>query len=136
MLLLLAMNHAAYLYLTILQHHATNYGDFKVIMMKDSGYINATKLCRDGGKQFKNWFRLDASKELIKALEEHLRHEAPDFMKLENAEADNTCGDQPPGIPGSRSNALKIVHGGNFHEDGTLISGTYIHALLIPHVAC
>ena len=30
------------------------YGEFRVIMMKDTGYINATKMCNDGGKNFVN----------------------------------------------------------------------------------
>jgi hypothetical protein len=29
------------------------YGDFKIIIDKDTGYFNATKLCQDGGKEFK-----------------------------------------------------------------------------------
>jgi len=34
-----------------------SYGEFKVVMMKDCGYINGTKLCKDGGKKFKEWKR-------------------------------------------------------------------------------
>jgi hypothetical protein len=41
------------------------YGDFKVIMNIKTGYINATKLCADGGKRFDNWIRNNGSKELI-----------------------------------------------------------------------
>ena len=40
------------------------------------------------------------------------------------------------GIPAGRSKALEIVNAGNIQRDGTLISGAFIHALLIPHVAC
>jgi hypothetical protein len=112
------------------------YGQFKVVMMKDSGYVNASKLCKDGGKLFKNWLANDSSKRLIQALEDELGHEASQSIKTENVEAGLTCGDQPAGFPASTSKALEIVHGGNYHEEGTLISGSYIHALLIPHVAC
>ena len=45
------------------------YGPFHVVMMKDTGYINATKLCSSGGKDFKEWNRLKGSHELIQALE-------------------------------------------------------------------
>ena len=31
------------------------YGEFDVIMDMTTGYINATKLCAQGGKRFKNW---------------------------------------------------------------------------------
>jgi hypothetical protein len=35
-------------------------------------FINATQLCKLGGKSFHNWFRLDATKKLIRALEDDL----------------------------------------------------------------
>ena len=46
-----------------------NYLGFKVIMMKSSGFVNATKLCLSGGKRFDNWTRLQGSKELTKFLD-------------------------------------------------------------------
>jgi hypothetical protein len=36
-----------------------------------TGYINATKLCADGGKQLKNWLRNDHATELIECFESH-----------------------------------------------------------------
>ena len=42
------------------------YGDFKIIVDKNTGYFNATKLCKDGNKDFKNWFQNQESKNLIK----------------------------------------------------------------------
>ena len=59
------------------------YGDFKVVMMKDCGFINATKLCKDGGKQLKNWLANETSKCLIRALEDQLGHQASAFTPLE-----------------------------------------------------
>src|SRR5271156_4527117 len=50
--------------------HAT-YGPFRVIMMKDSGYINATKMCSSGGKEYTKWLRLQNSRQLIEELERH-----------------------------------------------------------------
>jgi len=29
---------------------------------KEDGYINATKLCKEGGKEFKDWNRLENTK--------------------------------------------------------------------------
>src|SRR3981189_2898860 len=48
------------------------YGPFRVIMMKDTGYINATKLCSSGGKIYTKWSRLNGSQELIQALERNM----------------------------------------------------------------
>src|SRR3977135_718982 len=42
-----------------------NYHGFKVVMMKSNGYINATKLCADGGKSFYNWLALKRSKDTM-----------------------------------------------------------------------
>ena len=44
------------------------YGEFRVVMMKDTGYINATKMCTSGGKIFREWSRLKGSTELINLL--------------------------------------------------------------------
>jgi hypothetical protein len=112
------------------------YGEFKVVIMKDNGYINATKLCMDGGRKFKNWLANEASKALIRTLEKQLRLEASDSTMVENAEADNTCQDQPARIPADTPKALQFVQAGNYHKAGTLITGTYIHSLLVCHVAC
>src|SRR3981189_3193668 len=45
-----------------------NYGVFCVIIMKDCGFINATRLCIDGGKELKHWCENQISKELLKCL--------------------------------------------------------------------
>src|SRR5438477_8486842 len=57
------------------------YGPFRVVMMKDTGYINATKMCSSGGKNFWDWSRLKGSTELINTLEKH--------MVLENTPVDS-----------------------------------------------
>jgi hypothetical protein len=45
------------------------FGEFKLVVDKKTGCFNATKLCADGGKQFKNWSRLEKSKRLIEYYE-------------------------------------------------------------------
>jgi len=50
------------------------YGPFKVIIMKKNGYVNATKLCDDGGKHFYHWVANDYSKELISFVEEEQKN--------------------------------------------------------------
>jgi len=39
-----------------------------VIQCREDGYINATKLCKAGGKRFKHWNSLESTKELVNAL--------------------------------------------------------------------
>lgn len=78
-------------------------GNFDVIIMKQNGYINATKLCKDGEKEFFHWKENKTSKEFINALQSQL------------------------GI----SNWVYSVAGGKI----TKIRGTYVHPLLITHIA-
>ena len=76
------------------------YGDFKVVMIKDNGWVNATKLCKDGGKKIKNWFANDGTKELMTTLNsEILRQQASDNTQL----VSNTWGDTAAGIPAAVS---------------------------------
>jgi len=41
------------------------FGDFKLVIDRSTGYFNATKLCDQGGKEFKKWSRLEKSKNMI-----------------------------------------------------------------------
>ncbi|UOX38657.1 KilA N domain protein [Finch poxvirus] len=87
--------------------------------MKENNYVNATKLCKLGGKEFKKWIRLDGSKELIKTIEEtnniwKINPAGPDLAQLEiviNVESEGKNGKK--------------------YE----VSGSYIHTDLIPHIA-
>ena len=60
-------------------------------------------------------------------------HEVSDFTP---AEFSLTGKDQAVGIPTEASKACKTALFDRSTEIGSLISGTYIRALLIPHVAC
>ena len=81
------------------------YGDFKVLIMRKNGFINATKLCQNDGtaKRFDHWLPNKSSQELVAELE------------------------ASPDSPGK--SLIKIVTGPN------LTRGTYAHSLLIPHIA-
>ena len=85
-----------------------NYGQFKLIMMKENGYVNVTRMCDEGGKSFFNWKQNKQSKELIKCLLESLN------LNLEN-------------------DILIIVSGGSRYE--SYLRGTYAHPDLIIHIA-
>ena len=41
-----------------------------IIKSREDGFVDATSLCKAGGKEFKHWFALESTKELIKALEQ------------------------------------------------------------------
>jgi hypothetical protein len=41
-----------------------------IIKSREDGFVDATSLCKAGGKQFNDWYRLETTKELIKALEQ------------------------------------------------------------------
>lgn len=79
--------------------------EFKVILMIKNGYINASKLCLDGGKKLKHWLENNNSKKLI-----------DDFGKI---------------LGLTRDELLIKVNGGRL----TKISGTYVHSNLITHIA-
>ena len=46
------------------------YGQFRVVIDKQDGYIYATKLCSDGGKNFYHWKESKVSKELVSTLQQ------------------------------------------------------------------
>ena len=89
------------------------YGNFKVIMMKENGYINATKLCSDAmvqtgsKKPFKNWKANSNTKELIDVISSDIEISASELL-----------------IPITTSS-----------KNLTIIRGTYSHPDLIPHIA-
>ncbi|MFA5704609.1 MAG: KilA-N domain-containing protein [Advenella sp.] len=90
-----------------------SYLDFEVIIMKSNGYINVTRLCNDisvtikKDKRFRDWSRLQASQELIKAVEEEINRSA-----------------QIPADP-----ILSVINVENY------LKGQYVHEYLIPHIA-
>src|SRR3977135_2650885 len=98
-------------------------------MMKDTGHINATKLSSSGGKEYNKWSRLQSSQELINAYENKLAlentHDAA-TSTLEDTDRQMWRPVTPPCIPVVTSNTTEV---------DCLISGTYCHPPLIPHIA-
>ena len=108
------------------------YGPFRVVMMKSNGYINATKLCTSGGKDYKDWARLKGSTELINALEKvkelentPVNSSNPDFT-LRDANVQICTLASPPCI------FIKTANNSPIEQ---LISGTYCHPDLVPTIA-
>ena len=87
------------------------YGDFKVIIMKENGYINATKICNDvhtkygKKKEFKHWKSNKDATELMAEISSSVDLPTDDLMLT--------------------------ITGGKI----TSIRGTYAHPDLIPHIA-
>jgi hypothetical protein len=56
------------------------YFDFRVLIMTQNGYINATKMCQDEGKRFKDWLKNKSSIELINKLAFRLALKITDIL--------------------------------------------------------
>src|SRR5271156_5239230 len=98
-------------------------------MDKTNGYVNATKMCRAGGKDFYDWSRLKGSQELMQTLQ---------LLNVDTEALGSTHHDEnalqgtPPQIPGGVCKYIEI----NMKTDkDKLISGTYVHPGLVPSVA-
>ena len=77
-------------------------------------YVNATKMCRAGGKDHKDWSRLKGTQQMIQSLQRQ--------MALEFTHNNvNTLGDPLPQIWGS---PCKYIEGLHQTEQDRLISGT------------
>uniref|UniRef100_V5GSQ5 Putative KilA-N domain-containing protein n=1 Tax=Anoplophora glabripennis TaxID=217634 RepID=V5GSQ5_ANOGL len=87
------------------QHWHGPHGDSKIIIDKDTGYFNATKLCQDGGKEFKYWLRNKRSKELMR------------YYVSESAR-------------GEKYPSSYYIHGNQYD----IISGTYLHPTMLGEV--
>nr|WIK87529.1 N1R/p28 family protein [Oriental turtle dovepox virus] len=88
------------------------YYGFTLIMMKDSGYINATRLCMLGNKDFKEWIKLDHSIELIKEIEKNINKETTKYSKA---------------VISVRSDYYNTA---TAHD----VTGFYIHDSIMPHI--
>src|SRR3977135_1445646 len=82
-----------------------NYHGFKVVMDKSNGYINATKLCADGGKSFYNWLALKRSKETMNFYMKKLNQTETTQKRFPNL----TLGDPSPGIQGDGNDWSEMI---------------------------
>ena len=90
------------------------YGDFKVIIMKENKYINASKLCGEHNKLFKNWLRNDENQNLINEVENELGN------------TKNEAGS----LTSEHTKALIILQ----KECKNNLRGTYVHVNLMPNI--
>src|SRR5277367_5380449 len=108
------------------------YDEFKVVINKSNSFLNISRLCSDGGKQFKHWIANASSKKLIHALTQQLSTVAQENTHV------NSNGRQDPdaGIPTWACKCITKIVTSNMNEADKIICGTYIHIDLVPHVAC
>ena len=76
-----------------------------VIEAREDGFINATELCKAGGKRFNNWYRSQETKEMIQALDSETG-----LLDSENPVARNRA-----------TGFVDVVQGGNVKKQGSWI---------------
>ena len=108
------------------------YGEFRVVMMKSNGYINATKMCNDGGRRFFDWSQLKSTHQLIQA---HEKQMALENTPLDLTNPDFALRDAKTVIPVLASTPCIFIKTANNTPTEQLISGTYCHPDLIPSIA-
>ncbi|UOX38651.1 KilA N domain protein [Finch poxvirus] len=92
------------------------YDAFDLIMMKENGFINATKLCKLGGRNLKHWLENKQSKELVRELENIY-----EVWKI--------------GSLGQNSGKMILeIDGESEGEHQHEVAGSYVHQDLIPHI--
>lgn len=99
------------------------YGMFQIIIMNSNSYVNATKLCRGSltnkTRSFRNWLKLEASTVIINHIEQIWLGQNGDEVV------------HAPFRPSTTKAIIKVNHG---HSDN-LTRGTYVHPLLVTHIA-
>ena len=91
------------------------YGDFKVVMMKDCDWVNATKLCQDGGKLFKKWLQNKTSNNLMILLNLIIKKSESENCQVNQ----NEWRDPSAGIP---ADVYKCILTGNTSGEDCIIS--------------
>ena len=97
------------------------YGPFRVVMNKSNGYINATKLCSAGAKNYCNWSRLKGNDQVVILLQK----------QLEKQNSNLALGDANQQICGLAPSACISIKTGNKSPADQVISGTYCHPELV-----
>ena len=89
------------------------YGEFTVVIHKAVGYVNVTQLCKTYKKHFYHWSANKNVKALIAGLAEKLTLN---------------------GCPVTTEQMLIVIKGGT-GQYKAVVSGTYVHPILLPHIA-
>ncbi len=118
-------------------------GDVKVIIDKITGYFNASKLCEQGGKDYKKWISLDRSEILLKYYtncsnltksNESKCMVAPESYKIYSLQS-RPCLEGKDYSLQPRRKSYEVEFSGNSDELDDQITGTYIPQELILDLA-
>ncbi len=109
------------------------YGDFDVIFRDNDGFINATKLCKLGGKRYKEWKETNTSNKLIKALKMKLYSEHTQKMNRGEFRPDLNIVSNTQNI----TSFDDIIVEDTILQENTskTILGTYVHPKIINSIA-
>ena len=66
------------------------FGDFKLVIDKNTGYFNATKLCIVGAKHFRQWKVLEKSRRLIEYYQKNRRQNSDVYYEIKGSNKDKT----------------------------------------------
>ena len=112
------------------------YLTFKVVINTKTGYVNATKLCKDHGKQLYNWTSNSTTQQLIKSFNINSdadgwlsKNSNENILDLENSKNENQ--NLMHGIPCIKFDWSIVEKGGN-NDMCRITNGTYIHPRLLP----
>src|SRR5438477_8820944 len=86
-----------------------SYLGLKVVMMKSNGYINANKLCSDGGKALKHWLDNKHSKEMLEFYQDTLSANAR--IKALANQVNDSASDGIPSLANQVNISIKIAGG-------------------------
>uniref|UniRef100_A0AAT9UR33 KilA N domain protein n=1 Tax=Condorpox virus TaxID=3049970 RepID=A0AAT9UR33_9POXV len=95
--------------------YCIRYNELELIIMRENNYINATKLCKLRGREFKNWMRLSESTKLIEEIDK--------INRIWKTDSDDTFTEV----------IIKVNLGGRNTLD-KIISGSYVHQDLVPYI--
>ena len=86
---------------------------------QSDGYINATQLCKAGGKLFAHWYRLDSTKQLIFELAKKIYYK--DYLIIKSNDANDIhiwiSQTEPLLINSKKGNSFEFIQGTWIHPD-------------------
>lgn len=105
---------------------------------ESDNFINATELCKAGGKQFNDWYKLDGTKEFIRVLAETLKQEMGDtiIFASENQSLDYKVESQEVILVDiKKGNSSKFAQGSWIHPDLAVYLAQWISPTFAIQVA-
>ena len=89
----------------------TTYNDISVLIEKSSGYYNATKICKDNGKEMFNLVQLKDYNDMILSISEHLGIPSPTLIMKINEDIPHEFQDVRGNLCSSITRKLRLSMG-------------------------